>query len=692
MSDPWAEFRDKAAERISMGEDVMRSGVSGVVEGGAALLGTPGDIVGLIKSAPVAAAGALEKRGIAPKGSADFLTQALQSGPPGISGGAPGGGTYLKALASAAANRGGADPKRTAAVLNAVPTSPTDLPGKTEIEAALGSPKYHKPQTTAGEYARTIGQFAPAAVFPGSAPARLANVLAPALTSETAGQITEGSPIEPYARVAGALLGAGGAALARQPRPTTRMLAEGSRGASDEQIMLARALREDAASRGITLTQAEAVQQVTGGGTGLGRLQRVLEGTRAGSERIAPVMSQRPAQVAGAVGQFADNLAPPSPNPGMVGAQAQEAAEQSLTGVRQAVNANARPWYDALKTERLPPTPQAAQLSQNPAYQEALATVRGNPVLNAEIANLPDDSLAVVNEVVKHLDTLAENARPNPAASTGNAQMSAAYHAASRSADELASAYSEPWRLARGMVSSGREAFLEPLQRGPLGAVSATPNVQAQTRAMFPSAPVEGAADETSAALQVLMDQNPSVPPDLLRQHLMNTFNEAQQNLQSGPNQWGGAKFAATVAGNPEQARTLMAGTEAAGGNPGELQALLRALEATGKRQAPGSQTAYNMEDLKNLGSTGAAGEILQTGLNPPGTFRRIGDAFQRFQVERNAAQLAEALLASPERASEILLEARRTLPAGTALQEIERLALTGAQARPRELPYAPRP
>lgn len=69
---------------------------------------------------------------------------------------------------------------------------------------------FYKPQTTAGEYARTIGEFAPLAAFGGpgiGAAARAGNVVIPALTSETAGQLTKGTSAEPWARAAGGLFG-----------------------------------------------------------------------------------------------------------------------------------------------------------------------------------------------------------------------------------------------------------------------------------------------------------------------------------------------------------------------------------------------------------------------------------------------------------------------------------------------------
>lgn len=66
----------------------------------------------------------------------------------------------------------------------------------------------YKPQTTAEKYVGTIAEFAPAALGGGgSLASKAASVVAPAVVSETAGQLTEGTKWEPAARVAGAIAG-----------------------------------------------------------------------------------------------------------------------------------------------------------------------------------------------------------------------------------------------------------------------------------------------------------------------------------------------------------------------------------------------------------------------------------------------------------------------------------------------------
>lgn len=86
---------------------------------------------------------------------------------------------------------------------NALPSGSDIIGG---FEKTVG--KLYQPKSTAGEYARTIGEFAPGMLFPGTFLQKLVgNVLMPALTSETAGQATKGSEYEQWARVGGALLG-----------------------------------------------------------------------------------------------------------------------------------------------------------------------------------------------------------------------------------------------------------------------------------------------------------------------------------------------------------------------------------------------------------------------------------------------------------------------------------------------------
>lgn len=77
-----------------------------------------------------------------------------------------------------------------------------------------GSTDY-RGQTTSGQYAGTVGEFLPGAAIGGLNPGNLVRFgVLPGVASEAAGQATEGTSLEPYARVAAALIAPAVPALA----------------------------------------------------------------------------------------------------------------------------------------------------------------------------------------------------------------------------------------------------------------------------------------------------------------------------------------------------------------------------------------------------------------------------------------------------------------------------------------------
>ncbi len=87
---------------------------------------------------------------------------------------------------------------------------------KDSVERRTGT-KLYEPKTKAGQYASTVAEFLPGMLFPAGGAATtfagrmgqraLSNVIAPGVVSETAGQLTKGTSAEPYARVAGGIVG-----------------------------------------------------------------------------------------------------------------------------------------------------------------------------------------------------------------------------------------------------------------------------------------------------------------------------------------------------------------------------------------------------------------------------------------------------------------------------------------------------
>lgn len=113
---------------------------------------------------------------------------------------------------------------------------------------------YHKPQTVAGRYADTMGQLAPAALFPGSAMSRVANVVLPAVGSETGALIAEkmgaGETGQNLARLGGGLFGGVATSVRLAPRaqrPVRDQVLERLTANQDPARMAAEAQRYNAA-------------------------------------------------------------------------------------------------------------------------------------------------------------------------------------------------------------------------------------------------------------------------------------------------------------------------------------------------------------------------------------------------------------------------------------------------------------
>lgn len=116
-----------------------------------------------------------------------------------------------------------------------------------------------EPETRAGKFTKTGAEFATGAALTGGAGSAVRYGLLPGLASEAAGQATEGTAAEPYARTAAAL----GTSLAATPRP-------GRFAGTDERARMANKMIDE----GVDVTAGQARQS-----PGLMRLEGRLEPT-----------------------------------------------------------------------------------------------------------------------------------------------------------------------------------------------------------------------------------------------------------------------------------------------------------------------------------------------------------------------------------------------------------------------------
>ncbi|MBN9001565.1 MAG: hypothetical protein J0H75_05675 [Rhizobiales bacterium] len=534
---------------------------------------------------------------------------------------------------------------------------------------------YRASQSVPEQYAETMGRFVPAAAVTageGAVLPLLRNIglfgLIPGAASEAAGQVFKGGPMEGPARVA-AGLGAGTLATLGQRIPTAeRMVAQHLEHATPQQVDQAEVLFNQARQMGTPISQAEALQAVTNGSTRLGDLQHTVEGMGGMKQFYA----QRPAQNEAVARQAFDTIAPPNVDPSQVGPAAGAAAENIVTGIRSAINNYTRPMYEAGGRHLVPEQVHAAFM-QDPLFLQTARAIRNDPALNAVVQNVPDRSVRFYDAVAKELEQRGRNAAQplNPQANQTVAavteRMGGDLKDVGVTSERAATGGPSAYEAALANQARLRQQYLQPVLNGPIGKIAGRDTTtNAAVEALFPSNPLASSQDEIGQTMRALSRQRPGIANDLVRTHAEMTFNEAAQRLASGgPNQSGGAKFAAVLRGNPQQAANLEAAVRALpNGNQiwRGFDQVLNVMEAQQWRQATGSRTAFKIpgvEDLKGGGLLNNAAQVAG-GAGIP-IAKKITNALQNWNVGRNLDELSR-ILTTPE-GSEILRQLSRLPP-----------------------------
>lgn len=512
------------------------------------------------------------------------------------------------------------------------------------FESATG--KLYEPQTTAGRFARTVGEFIPSAG--GGLASQLRFAVAPGVASEGAGQLAEGTGFEQPARIGAALAAGGLASMVGRGNRAPEALAPALQGIDDAALTNARAIMDDASRQGVTLTWDEAINHATKGATNLGDVRRIIEQTPEGAAVLRPLMAERPAQMEAAARRTFDDIGAQPSNPFSVGREAGTIAEGRVNQVRDTINAASDPFYDVAALVRLSPA-EMARVRALPGYPEASAAVRSDPQLARYVKGLPEDSVGFLNEVKKQLDTAAENAA-SPVNAQKNMQRSSGYGSDAKIVREAGERASPDYARALGIQRRGREEILQPILDGPIGKIAGKDKTtQDVLTALFPKDPLSGSASDVAATMGVLVKARPAVAQQLVRLHAEGVFNQAAKDLTAGPNVMGGARFASAIRGNAQQAENLEAAVRALPQGSARwdgFNKLLDVLEATGRKPAPNSATAANLQILESMKGGSKMGEIGNAiatgGLKLPA---RITKWYEGVQQGKNAEGLAKILV-----------------------------------------------
>jgi hypothetical protein len=225
------------------------------------------------------------------------------------------------------------------------------------------------------------------------------------------------------------------------------------------------------------------------------------------------------------------------------------------------------------------------------------------------------------------------------------------------------------------------DSLVTPAEVGPLGQVSKTDQVQVQGRALLPNVPSPNSQKPVADAVRGMVGKDPQAVENLIHSTVRSAFDEATQNLASGPNQFGGAKFAAVVAGNGQQAQNLEAAVRALPRGDvrwAGFRRFLDVLEATGQRPQQGSATAFNQAIQQELRQGGVVGESVAAaktgGLS---LFKRFQDFREQMNLGKNTEQIAR-LLTDPQAGRALEQLAREPQGSARALTAALRLSTMG--------------
>lgn len=533
--------------------------------------------------------------------------------------------------------------------VGAPPEFPTSHDIQGQVEKVTG--EFRKPQNQAEADAETVGEFLPAALAgPGSLARKVVTQdVIPAAASIAAGRYSDQNP---YVKALAGFVAGGAGALTSGPTSAEKILrAQLPEFVTEQHITRAGNLIEHAQQRGVTLTWPEALSRVTGQPV-LTDTQRILESHPQTRTQMQTFMADRPQQVDAAVAHELDYLGGRSQNPSMIGPQAAQDSTQTIQNVRAAINRATRPSYDAAG-QTLVPQAVHAQAMADPLFAQTLHEVRNNPELSAYLHGQSDRSVNVYDAVKQQLEQRSRNlVQPtNPDASQVGSSITGALadevRGAALDASRNAAHGPSHYERALGEQAQLREQYLNPLMHGAIGRLADAPDTSRAIAAIFGTkSQVPGSEHEIRTAITALANRRPAVAEQLVRAHAEMVFNQASKDLQSGGNQFAGAKFVKDLVGDSQHARNLRAAVESLPNGHDRWQGLtelLDVLAATGQRQPKGSLTAFNSLEANQMSGSGLA-ELAARGASPSKWMTFAHDTYKAWSMGRNLDQLARII------------------------------------------------
>jgi hypothetical protein len=484
-------------------------------------------------------------------------------------------------------------------------------------------------------------------------------------TSELMNSIGIESPVAQFLATGGAMTAAGLPVGGLRSTPAD-IVNRNLKGVTPEGMRLAQQLQQNSVRMGMPVTGAEAIAQATGQ-RGLTSTQRFLEQAEPSQGTMNQFMAGRPAGVQQGFENVMQGVSPRAPT-STTPMNMQQAGQDVIRGAERNLTASVEPFYrqgmNEMRTlqmgKPLPVLPKdVAVLQKNPAIEDAISHVIADKYSGA--TGLPVTDPRVLDAAKKYLD--AQYTRfTDPMAGSLDKTKAANAFGGSRELDSFLSSKSPSYAQGSRNYEVAQQTQMQPMRQGPVGQIA---EGQVNRDVLMPPTPISLYPADIKRTAELLRRKDPNALPDWTRQNLESIFNETTQNLATGQNQFGGAKFASTIAGNKQQRdnlRTLV--TETGGMQAWQgFEKFLDVAQAQGQRMPANSATAFN-EMIKNELGSGVVSKGF-TMFKPS----NIVNWAENVQLGRNADMLAK-MLTDPDSVAK-LQELARTGPKSAKAQTL---------------------
>ena len=461
-----------------------------------------------------------------------------------------------------------------------------------------------------------------------------------------------------------------GGAMATRGTPST-IVNDAIKGMNENQLRAADALVKLSYSKGAPITGAEAISQVMGGNR-LTSTQRFVEQQPQGNSAqiMADFLRKRPESN---VKMAERSIGGVSPLQALeeTPMRLQQTAEKTIKNAESFRTKATDPYYKQAEKNLVVSDSDVKGLisgRSGDAIADAINHVITDPYSGAKGLKQNDPKTLIAAK--KYLDAQYTNFSNTVGNTFDNTKAGFAY-GGSRQLDDFLAQKSPSYAEGRTGYQQISQDVVKPLESGRVGQLAkplenSEQGIRAQSDILMPKSPRATSPSDITKTVEILRKQDPMVAQDWTRQNLKGIFDETTKNLVGGQNQFGGAKFAATIAGNKQQKDNLRALVTSSSGMQAwkGFEDMLQVLQAQGQRLPANSATSFNQMMAQEMGS-GGLGALPTTVAQPS----KIAKFYESWRIGNNSEMLAK-LLTDPNTITK-LEELAKTKPNSLKAQTI---------------------